>query len=151
MALAILGLALALALALPTSLQSGSTIEKPGAEHDRPPLDTPSSSAPASPTKGPDPATLARAFVHPVATTATPEPPAPPPAAPEPQRAAWLQYLGSADKDGNKVYYFKDTRSNRVIALREGERKSQWELAARTKDGFVLRVESSSYLVPSAP
>ncbi len=91
--------------------------------------------------------TLARMFYRPAKKKSVP--PAPTQAAaPKTQRATWLQYLGFSEREGARTYLLKDTRSNRIIRLREGERNSEWILLTKDAEGLVVRSGSSSYFVP---
>jgi hypothetical protein len=69
----------------------------------------------------------------------------------EPKSAPWISFLGIVGGKGGTRYYFKDSRSNRIIALAEGEREGEWLLVEKESGGFVLEVERERYRVTSLP
>jgi hypothetical protein len=65
-----------------------------------------------------------------------------------PEKASWLRYIGLiAESDGEKKYYFKDTRSNRVIKLSLGQADQNWTLSEIADSHFILKNEEKTYIV----
>jgi len=152
--LLVLGLILAArALAPPPLGNTSQTATRPAPAQDQrteKPTASPAALASGSVGAGAEPAELARSFHRsPAAPKAIPSVAAPPPPPEKPSSVAWLKYLGYAERDGAPSYYFKDSRSNRVIALRRDERNTEWQLVEKTAEGFLLREGSSLYFVSS--
>jgi len=65
-----------------------------------------------------------------------------------PQNAEWITYIGLiATPEGEKKYYFKDTRSSRIIKVALGETAGGWTLAGMSDSGFTLKNDGKTYLV----
>jgi hypothetical protein len=77
------------------------------------------------------------------------EKPASPPK-PVPANAPWITYLGLASEKGVTRYYFKDSRSTRIIALSEAKEEGEWALESKDDSGFVLRQDGALYRVSVA-
>jgi hypothetical protein len=66
----------------------------------------------------------------------------------EPQKVSWLKYIGLiAEPDGEKKYYFKDTRANRIIKLSLGQTVQEWTLSEISVSHFTLKNEEKTYVV----
>jgi hypothetical protein len=66
----------------------------------------------------------------------------------KPTEAPWLAYLGfSSGAEGKPTYYFKDTRSGRVIKVTQGDTASDWTLAGITQDRMILRNKDDLFAV----
>ncbi len=65
-----------------------------------------------------------------------------------PQPASWITYIGLiSTPEGEKKYYFKDTRSSRIIKLALGETAGGWTLAGISAADFTLNNEGKTYVV----
>jgi len=65
-----------------------------------------------------------------------------------PQKVSWLKYIGLiAEPDGEKKYYFKDTRASRVIKLSLGQTAQGWTLSEISASHFSLKNEGKTFLV----
>jgi hypothetical protein len=74
----------------------------------------------------------------------------PPPSTGEsaPLVVEWLSYVGVVTTaDGTQLWYFKDSRSGRVIRPQEGEGGSSWILEEQRDDGFILSRDGVRYWV----
>lgn len=101
----------------------------------------------ASPTDRLGPAQIARHFAG---RAASPVPLAPAQVIVEKtaQSVPWLVYLGLVGFGDVDKYYFKDTRSNRVVALALGQENTEWLLEKKTSGEFILRIDGVQYSVP---
>lgn len=90
---------------------------------------------------------IVRLFVKPRAETVLQAKASPPLV--EPARAPWVSYIGTISNDVVVKYYFKDARSNRIIALAEGERNGEWLLVKKEDKEFILDINGMRYSVSS--
>ncbi len=66
----------------------------------------------------------------------------------KPTDAPWLAYLGySSGAEGGQSYYFKDTRSGRVIKVTQGETAGDWTLVGVTEGRMILQNKGETYAV----
>jgi hypothetical protein len=62
--------------------------------------------------------------------------------------APWLNYLGYYSKaEGKPYYWFKDTRTGRVIKVSKGEASGEWALLEISGNRMVLRYNNELYAV----
>lgn len=73
-----------------------------------------------------------------------------PPQTPEALDVPWISYLGMVEQAGLPYYYFKDSRSNRILALAQGKKEDEWVLESRDSSGFIVKVGEERYHVSSA-
>ncbi len=66
----------------------------------------------------------------------------------KPVDAPWLSYLGYYSKaEGKPYYWFKDTRTGRVIKVSKGETSGEWALLEISGNRMVLRYNNELYAV----
>jgi hypothetical protein len=70
------------------------------------------------------------------------------PAEEKPLDAAWLRYLGYyAAAEGKPCYWFKDTRTGRVIKVSKGQASGEWTLLEISGDRMLLKYNNELYTV----